>query len=1003
MDNKLNEHYLQKELYEFIKTDSTFFNFIQEGSLDGIWYWNLENIQDEWMSSKFWEVLGYDPKEKEHKSSEWQDIIFEDDLKQATKNLELHFKDPKQLYDQIVRYKHKNGSTVWIRCRGIAIRDSSGRPTRMLGAHTNITDLKEKEKALIESEKRFKILHNASFGGITVHDQGLIMDCNQGLADITGYSIEELIGMNGLLLIAPEYRDFVTHQIQTGYEKPYEVLGIRKNSEVYPLKLEARNIPYEGKQVRVAEFRDITELRHQEKERIDSEKKYRILYETMAQGVVYHDSEGYITSCNPSAEKIVGLSLSQMQGKTATDPIWKMIDEQGNAIAGKDHPDMIALRTKKTVGPVVCGIYHPENDTYVWLNMIAIPLFAEGDDKPYQVYTTFEDITEKRKADLEATYRKELLQYIIGHSNQGIAVHDKDLNYVYVSQRYCDMYHIDKDIIGKHHYEVFPELPQKWKDVHQRSLKGETISGDRDDITRLDGTIQYTRWLSQPWYDVNGEIAGIIIYTEVIDELVDAEIQLQKTVDQLQLVMESLPIGISVTSVNPKLEFKYMNDNFARIYGTTQKAFEKPDSFWSAVYEEPIFREKIKRRVLKDIASGDSKRMVWEDIPITRKNATTRYINAYATPIPNSNQVISTVIDVTDRKQKEMDIVYASNYDFLTRLPNRKYFEERLKVLDKKKYYPLVIAMVDFDGLKLINDAYGRDIGDESLIKISSVLISSIRKDDFLARIGGDEFVILCPNTTLNTFETIKDKIFRKIKNIGYKEMKFSISIGQDVKSITSSNTNDVLKNAENSMFSNKTLHGQSARNETIMTLFETLKEKYDEEKLHSDRVSQFCKQMGEKLKLSQDQIKELEFAGLMHDIGKITIPDKILDKPGKLTDEEWIVMKKHTINGYHILRSADKYSRLAEYALTHHERWDGKGYPNGLRGENIPLFSRIISISDAYEAMTADRPYRKALDQKIAVEELYRCAGSQFDEKLVSVFINEVLNYSESIQNDDI
>ena len=127
---------------------------------------------------------------------------------------------------------------------------------------------------------------------------------------------------------------------------------------------------------------------------------------------------------------------------------------------------------------------------------------------------------------------------------------------------------------------------------------------------------------------------------------------------------------------------------------------------------------------------------------------------------------------------------------------------------------------------------------------------------------------------------------------------------------------------------------------------------------------------MGEELKLSEDQTKELEFAGLMHDIGKITIPDRILDKPGKLTEDEWVIMKTHTINGYHILRSADKYSMLAEYALTHHERWDGKGYPNGLKEDEIPLFSRIISICDSYEAMTADRPYRKALDYKVAIAE---------------------------------
>lgn len=156
-------------------------------------------------------------------------------------------------------------------------------------------------KTLKESEQRFKILHNASFGGIAVHDKGFILDCNQGLADITGFSMDELIGMDGLLLIAPNYRDFVMNKIVNGYEKPYEAFGIRKNKEIYPLKLEARNIPYNGKQVRVVEFRDITELKKQESEKKASEEKYHLLYETMIQGVVYQDYEGYITSCNPAA------------------------------------------------------------------------------------------------------------------------------------------------------------------------------------------------------------------------------------------------------------------------------------------------------------------------------------------------------------------------------------------------------------------------------------------------------------------------------------------------------------------------------------------------------------------------------------------------------------------------------------------------------------------------------------------------------------------------------
>lgn len=149
-------------------------------------------------------------------------------------------------------------------------------------------------------------------------------------------------------------------------------------------------------------------------------------------------------------------------------------------------------------------------------------------------------------------------------------------------------------------------------------------------------------------------------------------------------------------------------------------------------------------------------------------------------------------------------------------------------------------------------------------------------------------------------------------------------------------------------------------------------------------------------LHIKGDDLVELELAGLYHDIGKISIPDSILNKPGKLTEEEFEVIKTHTEVGYQILRAADEYSDLAEHALSHHERWDGTGYPRGLKAEQIPLFSRIISIADSYEAMTADRPYRKAMNQEIAIEEIIRCSGSQFDPKIANIFINDVLKYNK-------
>ena len=151
-----DKHYLEKELNDLLQKNNKAFYFIEAGSLDGMWYWDLENPEYKWMSSRFWSTLGYNPAEKEHLTSEWQNLIHPDDLKVALNNLDKHCADPKHPYDQVVRYTHKQGHTVWVRCRGIAIRDNNNKPIRMLGAHNDVTDFKQSEIALLAKIKELE-------------------------------------------------------------------------------------------------------------------------------------------------------------------------------------------------------------------------------------------------------------------------------------------------------------------------------------------------------------------------------------------------------------------------------------------------------------------------------------------------------------------------------------------------------------------------------------------------------------------------------------------------------------------------------------------------------------------------------------------------------------------------------------------------------------------------------------------------------------------------------
>ena len=215
----MQENYLKKELYDLTKNDTKIFEFIQSGSLDGIWYWDLEDSENEWMSPKFWETLGYDPEEKKHLASEWQNIIFKEDLNLAFSNFEKHCADPNYPYDQIVRYKHKNGSTVWIRCRGLAIRDQNGKPIRMLGAHTDITDLKEAEKKysrlMKEYEKVFNGTQDAMFLiKVTLNGEFRYIRNNLSHQNKTGISLEQLRNSSPQELLGEETGDIVASNYQ---------------------------------------------------------------------------------------------------------------------------------------------------------------------------------------------------------------------------------------------------------------------------------------------------------------------------------------------------------------------------------------------------------------------------------------------------------------------------------------------------------------------------------------------------------------------------------------------------------------------------------------------------------------------------------------------------------------------------------------------------------------------------------------------------------------------
>ncbi len=343
-------------------------------------------------------------------------------------------------------------------------------------------------------------------------------------------------------------------------------------------------------------------------------------------------------------------------------------------------------------------------------------------------------------------------------------------------------------------------------------------------------------------------------------------------------------------------------------------------------------------------------------------------------------------------KAQNVQLYHLSNYDHLTQLYNRRSFESALRKMDTQENLPLGIIMADVNGLKLINDSFGHEVGDQLLQETGKILRKGCPNKELVFRVGGDEFVIILPKTSPKKAQAV----IRKISSLGIQvslhNIKLSVSFGLGIKSDVDENIANVVKKAEDDMYSNKLVEGPSMRSKTIDTIVHTLYEKNAREKEHSTRVSSICQQIGIELDMSDYEIRQLGTVGLLHDIGKIAVSNDILEKPGPLTQEEWTEMAKHPEVGYRILGTTSEMGRIAEYALSHHERYDGGGYPQGLKGEEIPLVSRIITIADAYDAMVSDRPYRKGLPEEVALEEMIINAGTQFDPELARLFVEKVL-----------
>ena len=484
-----DENYLKKELYDLIKTDNRVFDFLQDSSLDGLWYWDLENMENEWMNRKFWTTLGYDPDEMPHKSSAWQNMINPDDLKKVDVNLQKHIENPDYPFDQIVRYQHKKGSTVWIRCRGLIIRDKNGKPVRMIGAHHDLTLLKEKEEELKKEKQRlFGILEGTNVGTWEWNVQTGETIFNEKWAEIVGYSLEE---------ISPTtIKTWMQFAHPDDLQKSQGLLEEHFQGKTDYYECETRMKHKNGNWIWVLDRGKVMSWTEDNKpllmlgthqditDRKQSQLEFNTLLSTTLDGFFITDDKGKIIEANGAFCRKMGYSREEMLEMTITD------------IEGKERPE----ETKKHIQNVFEKGYDRFESVHVTKDgeqldvEISVTYFDVGVKR---LYSFVRDITHKKRASRKLAMSEKRYKGLLESQNDLIVRVDTEGRFTYVNEAYCEAFGKTREaLIGK---QFTPLVHEEDIEPTLKAMENLYVPPYRAYIEQRAKTVRGWRWLA--WED----------------------------------------------------------------------------------------------------------------------------------------------------------------------------------------------------------------------------------------------------------------------------------------------------------------------------------------------------------------------------------------------------------------------------------------------------------------------------------------------------------------------
>ncbi len=904
----------------------------------------------------------------------------------------------------------------------------------ILALARDISERKKIEYLLEESRDWYRALAEDIPALITrISPAGIVTYVNSASAEIIGLPIDQIIGSDFYSLVPDDYRDKV--------KKSFDSLTIEQPIVVYEHYNKSRLFRWKNRAIfkesgELKEFftigEEITEQRKAEEELQESNKRNRALVEALPDLIFRYDRQGNyidaeIKDVNRLTEKarqlyrdnrLIGLNIKEVLSPELFNMVRENIEkvletgelhvlEYNYLVDGKPrhHEARMVKSGKDEVTSIVRDITDRKNTEE------ALRYQLHFEKTVAEISSIFVNMPADRLGEAIDRVLERAGQFFMADRSYVFRFSD-DRQYMSVLYEWCAE-GISSQLERNRLLPVdntpwwIDQLLQK-EFVHIPDVDQLPVEADKD---KLDFKIEEIKSLLSLPLIKEGQIIGFfgfdavkekkswsdqqISLVKVVAEIIagalnryEVEEALKESEERYREILATIEEGYYEADLNGIVT--YCNDAACRLFGDYSKE-EIIGYSYHKFYNNP---GKAYEKFHNVFLTGKAERgLILEMI---RKDGSIGFGELSISLIRNKEGKVTGFKgigkDVTDRIEYEKRLEYLSLHDQLTGIYNRAYFETELNRLDNSRDYPITIISADLDGLKLINDTMGHDAGDRLLVKCAELLLESLRQSDIVSRVGGDEFSAILPHTGKDIGENIVKRIRENINNYNLVNEDLPLGVSLGVATLDKGGDGSLkalFKRADDMMYRDKLYRSSSSRGKIVQSLLAALAERDYITEGHARRLEDLCRAVGEKMNLSSHQLADLALLAQVHDLGKVGIPDHILFKPGPLTEDEWEIMRSHPEKGYRIASSSPDLSGIAEFILKHHERWDGSGYPLGLKETEIPVECRILAIVDAYDAMTNKRPYNVARSALEAKEELKEFAGIQFDPDIVNVFLS--------------